>query len=54
MLREPLTFTRSIGLLEPYAFMEAKGRKPRINRRCGLYRLDGDREGVPCERLCRR
>ena len=23
-------------------------------RQCGLFRLDGDRDGVPCERLCRR
>jgi hypothetical protein len=23
-------------------------------RRCGLLRLDGDRDGVPCEQLCGR
>jgi hypothetical protein len=23
-------------------------------RHCGLLRLDGDRDGVPCERLCGR
>lgn len=22
-------------------------------RQCGMTRLDGDRDGVPCERLCR-
>jgi hypothetical protein len=22
-------------------------------RQCGLSRLDGDHDGVPCERLCR-
>ncbi|WP_199708141.1 excalibur calcium-binding domain-containing protein [Teichococcus wenyumeiae] len=22
-------------------------------RQCGLSRLDGDRDGVPCEQLCR-
>ncbi|WP_442970729.1 excalibur calcium-binding domain-containing protein [Roseomonas sp. USHLN139] len=22
-------------------------------RRCGVTRLDGDRDGIPCERLCR-
>jgi hypothetical protein len=23
-------------------------------RQCGLTRLDGDRDGVPCEEICRR